>query len=412
MNRGHVTGAESHLGGEGGDPGPGLTPGYVCAMSVETSERDPAPTAAVEGQAGRFTTLVATVWLLFLIEPLVRHWDDRGEDWVWLGYVSTLVFAATYVVIFELLRRRRAELELELPLRWSIGLLAVLVICWIGMLSVFGQDGSGAVIFITVSSVMVLSTTYAIWFVLLVCGAAFWVAVAQTGWERDLELPLLALIGGFVMWAVRQVMERNVELMRTRRENELLLLEQERNRFARDLHDILGHSLTVIAVKAELARRLVDVDNERALREIRDLERLSRDALTDVRRAVQGYREITLPGELARARGVLAAAGIEAALPSSADDVAGELRELFAWAIREAVTNIVRHSRARKAEIELSATTLRIANDGVRDGDDRAPGQRVEGSGLVGLRERVHALGGTLSVQRIGPEFIVEVSGS
>ena len=381
-------------------------------MSVETSERDPASTAAVEGRAGRFTTLVATVWLLFLIEPLVRYWDERGEDWVWLGYLSTLVFAATYVVIFELLRRRRAQLELELPLRWSIGLLAVLVICWIAMLAVFGQDGSGAVIYITVSSVMVLSTTYAIWFVLLVSGAAVWVSVVQTGWERDMELPLLALIGGFVMWAVRQVMERNVELMRTRRENELLLLEQERNRFARDLHDILGHSLTVIAVKAELARRLVDVDNERVLREIRDLERLSRDALTDVRRAVQGYREITLPGELARARGVLAAAGIEAELPSSADDVAGELRELFAWAIREAVTNIVRHSRARRAEIELSATTLRIANDGVRDGDDRLLGARGEGSGLVGLRERVHALGGTLRVQRVGPEFVVEVSGS
>jgi two-component system sensor histidine kinase DesK len=197
--------------------------------------------------------------------------------------------------------------------------------------------------------------------------------------------------------------------MRTRRENEQLLLEQERNRFARDLHDILGHSLTVIAVKAELARRLVDVDNERAMQEIRDLERLSRDALTDVRRAVQGYREITLPGELARARGVLAAAGIEADLPSSADDVAGELRELFAWTIREAVTNIVRHSRARWAEIELSATTLRIANDGVRD--DRA-GARPEGSGLVGLRERVQALGGTLTVERVGPEFVIEVSGS
>ena len=382
-------------------------------MSVEAAERDSASTEAVEGRAGRFSTLVATVWLLFLLEALVRHWDERGEDLAWLGYLGTFAFAATYVVIFEMLRHRRARLELELPLRWSIGLLTVLLLCWMGMLAGFGQDAGGAVIFITVSAAMVLPTVYAVWFVPLVCVVAVAISAVQTGWERDLDFPLLALIGGFVMWAVRQLMERNVELMRTRQENELLLLEQERNRFARDLHDILGHSLTVIAVKAELARRLVEVDNERAVREMRDLERLSRDALTDVRRAVQGYREITLPGELARARGVLAAAGIEAALPSSADDVAGELRELFAWAIREGVTNIVRHSRARRAEIEISATTLRIANDGVTgDVGDRALGSPTHGSGLVGLRERVHALGGTLTVQRIGPQFVVEVSGS
>ena len=107
----------------------------------------------------------------------------------------------------------------------------------------------------------------------------------------------------------------------------------------------------MITVKAELAQKLLDVDLERARAEIADLERLSRDALTDVRRAVEGYRDITLPGELVRARVALRAAEIEAELPNSTDDVPSELRELFAWTVREGVTNVIRHSGAASCEV-------------------------------------------------------------
>ena len=123
------------------------------------------------------------------------------------------------------------------------------------------------------------------------------------------------------VFGIRQMMARNVDLVRAHEKNAELAVENERTRFARDLHDILGHSLTVITVKAELANRLLDVDTERARAELADLERLSRDALADVRRAVEGYRELTLPGELARARTALAAAEIEAELPNSTDEV-------------------------------------------------------------------------------------------
>ena len=115
-------------------------------------------------------------------------------------------------------------------------------------------------------------------------------------------------------------------MLSVREENSRLELADERNRFARDLHDILGHSLTVITVKAELANRLIDVDPARARAEVADLERLSRDALADVRRAVQGYRELTLPGELARARTALSAAEITADLPNSTDDVEKDVK--------------------------------------------------------------------------------------
>ena len=165
-----------------------------------------------------------------------------------------------------------------------------------------------------------------------------------------------------------------------------LAVDNERSRFARDLHDILGHSLTVITVKAELAKKLMDVDPVRARAEVDDLERLARDALADVRRAVEGYRELTLPGELARARTALAAAEIEAELPNSTDDVPSDRRELFAWTIREGVTNVIRHSHAKRCVVVLHA---RLRRDPRRR--RRAGTVRPSGHGLTGLRERASA---------------------
>jgi two-component system sensor histidine kinase DesK len=205
------------------------------------------------------------------------------------------------------------------------------------------------------------------------------------------------------IFGMRMVIRRNLDLLRAEQENANLAIENERSRFARDLHDILGHSLTVITVKAELAQRLFDVDPERARAEIADLERLSRDALSDVRRAVEGYRELTLPGELARARTALAAAEIEAHLPSSADDVPTDLRELFAWTVREGVTNVIRHSGARICEVRLSPTAAEVRDDG------RGPNGTGSGSGLNGLRERATAVGATVVTRHLEPGFALQV---
>ena len=131
-----------------------------------------------------------------------------------------------------------------------------------------------------------------------------------------------------------------------------------------------------------------------------DLERLSRDALTDVRRAVEGYREITLPGELVRARVALRAAEIEAELPNSTDDVPSELRELFAWTVREGVTNVIRHSRARHCEVRLTPTSAEVRDDGAA-----APSPRGHGSGLAGLRERAADVGATVVTRQLSPGF-------
>lgn len=167
---------------------------------------------------------------------------------------------------------------------------------------------------------------------------------------------------------------------------------------ARDLHDILGHSLTVITVKAELAGKLIDVDPGRARSEVADLERLSRDALADVRRAVTGFREVTLPGELARAREALRAADIRAELPNATDDVPSDLREVFAWTIREGVTNVIRHSNARSCAIEITTSSVTIRDNGVGAG-----GSRSQGNGLLGLSERALAAGTQLTTECAQP---------
>jgi two-component system sensor histidine kinase DesK len=171
---------------------------------------------------------------------------------------------------------------------------------------------------------------------------------------------------------------------------------------ARDMHDILGHSLTVITVKAELAGRLVGSDPERAGREIADVERLSREALADVRATIGGYREVNLARELVNAKSALTAAGIDADLPGAIDEVPGERRELFGWAVREGVTNVVRHSAARHCWVRIASDHVEVLDDGqgMTEGPDEEPAadQRVPGHGLSGLRDRARAAGATISV--------------
>ncbi len=208
---------------------------------------------------------------------------------------------------------------------------------------------------------------------------------AAPDWAMLVTLPLVAL----AMYGFFTIIRASRELSEARAEVARLAAENERNRIARDLHDLLGHSLTTITVKAGLARRLAARDPEWAAREIGEVERLGRSALTDVRAAVSGYREVSLAGELASAREVLRAAGIEAPAPPAVEVVDPAHSELFGWVVREGVTNVVRHSRARTCVIALGPTWLEIEDDG-RGGPPDA------GNGLAGLRERVAAAGGTV----------------
>ncbi len=193
------------------------------------------------------------------------------------------------------------------------------------------------------------------------------------------------------MFGFFRIIQSNRELAAARAEVARLAAENERSRIARDLHDLLGHSLTTITVKAGLARRLADVARPRgrAARSPRSSS-CSRRTLGDVRAAVAGHRDVTLAGELATAREVLRAAGITAELPGSVDVVEPELSELFGWVVREGITNVVRHSHAPALHDPLGPRWIEI----VDDGHGGVPGA---GNGLAGLRERVGAHGGTVT---------------
>ncbi len=191
------------------------------------------------------------------------------------------------------------------------------------------------------------------------------------------------------------------QLRETRQELARSAVAQERLRFSRDLHDLLGHTLSVVVVKAEAARRLAPRDLEAALAQVADIEAVGRQALTEVREAVTGYREVTLAAELDRARSALGASGIEAAVREEGPPLPPRAETLMAWVVREGVTNVVRHSGASRCEIAMRTVDgearLEITDDG--DGSGAGGGS---GTGLKGLSERLAPAGGSLAAGPAG----------
>jgi two-component system, NarL family, sensor histidine kinase DesK len=355
-------------------------------------------------QLGRLGPLLAGIWLFFLLDPLLTGWDHRDEPRGVVGMAATIAFAAVYMALWLRIRTDRHRMVESPPLRFTVAYLTALTGLGLVMVACLGETGLASIVYIAVSCVMVLPVRVAAAVVVaLVVGSLALGAVED--WGSQVGLAFAVMAASVAVFGMRTVIRRNLDLLRAEQENAGLAVENERSRFARDLHDILGHSLTVITVKAELAQRLVDVDLERARVELADLERLSRDALSDVRRAVAGYHELTLPGELARARSALAAAEIDACVPNSADEVPTELRELFAWTVREGVTNVIRHSGAHTCEVVLTPTSAEVRDDGRGPG---GPGSGI-GSGLAGLRERAAAVGAVVVTRPLEPGFSLEV---
>src|SRR5262245_24099174 len=211
---------------------------------------------------------------------------------------------------------------------------------------------------------------------------------------------LAAVVGTSALWLlIGGLMRTNAALRDARADLADMAVADERIRFARDLHDLLGHDLSLIALKAELAGRLVPPGGDEARAEIDDIKTLTRSALTQVRHAVDGYRQPTLRSELAGARVALEIAGIELEVDGAGGELDPELDSVLAWAVREGATNLVRHSGAGTARIRLTtaggATELEIADDGA-GGPGASAGGPAGGHGLTGLRERAEAVGGTV----------------
>jgi two-component system, NarL family, sensor histidine kinase DesK len=193
--------------------------------------------------------------------------------------------------------------------------------------------------------------------------------------------------------------ETVAELRQTRAELARVAVAGERLRIARDLHDLLGQSLSLITLKAELSRRMLHTDTPRAAREMAELEAVARQSLSDVREAVAGYRQPDLAAELGVARQLLTAAGLSCQITTSADlRLPADVDTVLAWTVREGITNVVRHARATRAAITVTAAAAgaggRVAAEITDNGTGPLAGPA--GCGLAGLSERVRQLGGNL----------------
>ncbi|MBF4562567.1 sensor histidine kinase [Microbacterium sp. VKM Ac-2870] len=301
-----------------------------------------------------------------------------------------VLFAASFLLVVPLSRGLRVGRRL-IPAA-GLFLLSFTLFPWIGW------DIRGLWSYVGVAIGMAVVRLRTTWMLLLSLGAAALVAgVIGDGWtESVLFLPAIIVSISAMMAAFGRTIAAMNALRATRDQMAAMAVERERSRVARDLHDILGHSLTVITVKTELAGRLIDVDPARARTEIGEVEALARGALADVRTTVAGYRGVSVAGELAAARAALDAAGIAAELPTATENVSAERRELAGWIVREGVTNVIRHAHATRCRVRLTARGVSIEDDGVGPASDAA----FAGSGLIGLRERVEAAGGRLTLGR------------
>ena len=222
------------------------------------------------------------------------------------------------------------------------------------------------------------------------------------------QVAFMVCVISIVSFSITRSITASWELHAAREEIARLAVTRERLRIARDLHDLLGHNLSLIALKSELAKRLVNVAPERAAIEIGDVEQVARMTLQEVREAVASYRQPTLSNELQSAQEILAAAGI--AYQYKADEHSGgtlppAIEAVVAWIVREGVTNIIRHSRAHRCLIRMlhhkHEIQVEIIDDGTgaaRTSIDQPTGVATDsrGNGLRGLAERVNALGGQL----------------
>lgn len=222
--------------------------------------------------------------------------------------------------------------------------------------------------------------------------------ISRVDWPATIALMLLVRALGLDMLGLVRLSSAVRELHTTRKALARLKVEEERQRLSRDLHDVLGQTLSVITLKSELARLLIGEDQQRCAHELSEIERVARTSLRNVREAVAGYRHPRLESELEGVRHVLEAAGIEVQIDALSEALAPAVESALAWTVRESVTNVIRHSRAQHCLIRLTQQNGTIRGEILNDGGQR---ERVEsmtrrGLGLAGLQERVSALGGQM----------------
>jgi two-component system sensor histidine kinase DesK len=325
----------------------------------------------------------------------------KSEDWtayLWLVYLLYFVLAGLDTQWAATLAATAAALVLYFWAYWIPGARVLWIAgAWLALAAIFAPSNPGASVFFVYAAGLYgrsweppAAFRFLAGHVVLVCAMCWALDINRYVWISSVIFS--ALIGSVVIqYAQRRRLDGR--LVQAHAQAEHLAKVAERERIARDLHDLLGHTLSVIVLKSELASRLSATQPERAAEEIRDVERISREALAQVRAAVRGYRSAGFDSELRQAREALETAGISVEARVEQPQLSAMQESVFALALREAVTNIVRHAHATVCRLSLRKDgrfcELEIADNG-------QGGALEEGSGLSGMRERVEALGGIL----------------
>lgn len=352
----------------------------------------------------------AGVWAVFLVVPAIgAAYGDADLPWKVLTWTATAVFAAGYLALaWRWFSDEVDEPALADATPGPSGRELVTCLLVLAAVAALAIPGAGAYVsaFTPYLSALVVFTRPPRLGVPL--GLLIWAVPSALAYFLGGDGVLWVVLGpgiGFAFIVIIRLTEYYD--VRDRQRAAELRHAAEREAIARDVHDVLGHSLTVLSIKAQLAARLLDSDPSRARDELSQIDTLARESLGQIRSTVTRLRTPELRGELDAARSALEAAGIDAEITLGTDAVTGtdtdadDLRDpggLLAWALREAVTNVLRHSGAGRCRIQLAPGLLRVADDGTG-----MAGQ--EGNGLRGLRERARAAGATVRLMPAHPDM-------
>ncbi|HXD36272.1 MAG TPA: sensor histidine kinase [Rhodanobacter sp.] len=324
--------------------------------------------------------LLWSFWLF--VTPL---WSSEGWDARWL--VCTLVSYPVFLLLYYM--SVMAPRSMARGYALAMVLLSMVLVPWYP---------SGLTYFVYGCVMLRVCRmrfhAYLAWLAVLNATLLLETWLLQYPWQAIFTIPVTSFIVGIVINAERANEEKDAQLQLSHDEVRRLAATAERERIGRDLHDLLGHTLSLITLKLELSRKLFDRDKEAARREIEDAEKVARHALAEVRSAVTGIRTADLAAELASARLLLASSMVHLDY-GSPPELPGEIERGLSLVLREAATNISRHAAASRARIEWMHERTRVC---MQISDNGRGGIASDGNGLSGMRERVRALGGTLTI--------------
>lgn len=318
------------------------------------------------GLSGPLRLLWSGVWLAFLAYPIGDILSGRHSNgWLAAAWLALVAFSALYLRTMWLGLGPAMERPRRFPGAW----LAALVLFTFVVVGAFGGAWGGMLIYLGVATGVSLAAGPAL--VLLVAIAAATVGLGLASGVSSSNIAFdtfLTSALGVSMLGMRRMLQVIVELREARDEVARLTALEQRTRFARDLHDVLGHNLSAIALKSQVARRTMTTDPAAARAAVDDLEGIARQSLHDVRELVSGYRQRSLEDELAAADELLGAAGVARRVERPETLPSGPAADLLAWAVREGTTNVLRHSRAGHCRItvrsEPGEASLEIVDDG------------------------------------------------